>query len=143
MTLTKACCGWFAVLALTVPLAGCGGGDGGPPFDVGVVVNGQPFGSRAIPGATTNVAIDVGESVELDATEPVVWAFSIGNSPLFVSGTTVITNGVAIMQTDLSPSRVIIETGVDGPLLLPIFVTLTATSTIDAAQVATVLLQIG
>jgi hypothetical protein len=134
----------FAALALTLSLAGCGGGgDSGVLFDVGVLVNGQPLPSRALPGAVTDVDLGVGQSVELDATEPVVWTFTIGNSPLFASGTTVITNGVAIMQTDLSPSRVVIDTGIAGPLLLPIEVTLTATSTIDAAQVATVFLQIG
>jgi hypothetical protein len=139
-------CALFAALAFTLPLAGCGGGggdSGAVTLDVGVLVNGQPSGDHVFPGAITHVAIGVGQSVELDASEPVIWAFSIGDSPLFTSGTTVIFNGVAIMQTDLSPSRVVIDTGVDGPLLLPIVITLTATSTIDAAQVATVDLQIG
>jgi hypothetical protein len=135
---------WFAVLALALPLAGCGGGgDSGVAFDIGVLVNGQPFPNQIIPGPATTVGIGVGQSVELDATEPVVWAFSIGNSPLFLSGTTVISNGVAIMQTDLSPSRVVVDTAVAGPLVLPLVITLTATSTIDSAQVATVFLQIG
>jgi hypothetical protein len=144
----------FAALALTLPLAGCGGGGGdsgvvgvsginGVAFDIGVLLNGQPFANDIVPGATTTVAMAPGQSVELDASEPVVWAFSINNSPLFTSGTTVISNGLAIMQTDLTPSRVAIDTAVVGPLLLPIVITLTATSTFDAAEVATVFLQIG
>jgi hypothetical protein len=153
----QAGCALFAALALTLPLAGCGGGGGdsgvvgvssinginGVAFDIGVNVNGQPFPNEIFPGAPTTVALAPGQSVELDASEPVVWAFSINNSPLFTSGTTVISNGLAIMQTDLTPSRVAIDTAVVGPLLLPIVITLTATSTFDAAEVATVFLQIG
>lgn len=132
-----------ALLAIgfAVVLTACGGGDGVVPLQIGVVVAGQPQPAVA-PGPPVSLAILAGQSIELDANEPVEWAFSVNGSPLFSSGTTVIIQGVTITQTDLSPSRVVLDTSFTGPTQLPIFVTLTATSTIDLAQVATVDLEI-
>lgn len=127
-----------AAFALVAGLAGCGGGDGGPvPLQVGVVIAGQQQ-PAVFPGQAVNLSILAGQSIELDANEPVQWAFSVNDSPLFASGTTVVVQGVTITQSDLSPSRVVLDTTFTGPTQLPIFVTLTATSTIDLAQVATV-----
>jgi hypothetical protein len=115
-------------------LAGCGGGGSDASLSLGVVVSGQP---RA-----PVIVIAPGQSVELDASEPVFWSFSVNGSPLFGSGTTVIVQGLAITQSDLSESRVVLDTFLSGPTQVPVFVTLTATSTIDAALVAVVTLQI-
>lgn len=131
-------------LAAAAALAGCGGGgDGGAPLvlDLGVVVEGQAR-PAIVAGQPATIAMLAGQSIELDANEPVEWAFSVNGSPLFASGTTVIVQGLAITQTDLSPSRVVIDTSLSGPTQLPVFVSLTATSTIDAAEVASVVLQI-
>jgi hypothetical protein len=123
-------------------LGGCGGGgDAGPPavFDISAVVGGHPFAPGPIfPGQPVDLSIPAGQSIELDATEPVQWAFMIGNSPVFLSGVTVVTGGISITQTALSPSRVVIDTAIVAPAITPVVITLTATSTIDAAQVATV-----
>lgn len=142
---------FFALAAiLAVAVAGCGGGgdNGGGyssssrGFDVGAVVNGQPYPTLFYPGQTGSISILVGQSIELDATEPVVWGFSVNGSPLFGSGTTVIYQGVSVTQSFLNPSRVVIDTTLVGPAVLPVFITLSATSTIDAAQVAVVNLQV-
>lgn len=133
----------LAVATLAAVLAGCGGGDGGveSSLQLGVIVEGQPR-PAILPGQAVNLSILAGQSLELDANEPVQWAFSVNGSPLFASGTTVIVQGVTITQLDLSPSRVVLDTTFTGPTQLPIFVTLTATSTIDLADVATVNLAI-
>jgi hypothetical protein len=128
----------LAVIAAALGLAACGGGGDEPvPLQIGVLVAGQPQ-PAIYPGQPVSLSILAGQSIELDANEPVQWAFSVNDSPLFASGTTVIVQGVTITQSDLSPSRVVLDTTFTGPTQLPIFVTLTATSTIDLAQVATV-----
>jgi hypothetical protein len=138
----------WLVLALSASLAvaGCGGGGDSSSstrvFDVGAVVNGQPFPTLFYAGQQGDVSILVGQSIELEATEPVVWGFSVNGSPLFGSGTTVFYQGVSVTQSFLSPSRVVIDTALVGPAVLPIFITLSATSTFDAAQVAVVNLQV-
>lgn len=129
-----------AIATLAFALAGCGGGgDAGPPaaFDVTAIVGGQPQ-PVIVPGAPVNIAMQAGQSIELDANEPVEWLFTVGGSPLFASGITVVSGGISITQTALSPSRVAIDTAIVSPVITPLAVTLTATSTIDAAQVATV-----
>ena len=140
----------FLALAASLALAGCGGGGdygGDYPssnrvFDVGAIVNGQTYPTVFHPGQPGAISILVGQSIELDATEPVVWGFSVNGSPLFGSGTTVFYQGVSVTQSFLNPSRVVIDTALVGPAVLPIFITLSATSTIDAAQVAVVNLQV-
>lgn len=132
----------LGAVAVTLGLAACGGGgDERVQLQLGVLVAGQPQ-PAIFPGQPVNLSILAGQSIELDANEPVQWAFSVNGSPLFASGTTVIVQGVTIAQSDLSPSRVVLDTTFTGPTQLPIFVTLTATSTIDLAQVATVNLAI-
>ena len=135
--LTKA----LLAIAITAGLAACGGGGDVAQLQVGVYVAGQAQPAIA-PGQPVTLAMLAGQSIELDANEPVQWAFSVNGSPLFGSGTTVVVQGVTITQTDLSDSRVVLDTSFTGPTQLPIYVTLTATSTIDLAQVATVYLEI-
>ena len=119
--------GWPVLLALaaTLAMAGCGGGgddaSSNRVFDVGAVVNGQPFPTLFYPGQPGSISILVGQSIELDATEPVVWSFSVNGSPLFRSGTTVIYQGVSVTQSFINASRVVIDTALVGPALLPVF----------------------
>lgn len=125
-------------------LAGCGGGGGdggGPSFDVGVIVQGQPQ-APVFAGQPANIVMLAGQSIELDASEPADWFFTVNGSPLFGSGTTVIVQGLVITQSALSPSRVVIDTTLNGPTSLPIFVNLSAASTFDSALVASVTLEI-
>jgi len=126
-------------IALAVGLAGCGGGgDSGAAFNLNAIVGGQPYPQQFVPGAPANLQIQAGQSIELDATEPVDWVFTIGDSPVFTSGTTAVIGGISITETALTPSRAAIDTAVVAPAITPVTITLTATSTIDAAQVAVV-----
>jgi hypothetical protein len=128
-------------LALTLGLAGCGGGDvvvdGGPLLNVGVTVGTTAFDPVGT-GQVLDVVAAVGQPITFDANERVVWNFAVNGSPLFSSGTTVVVGGVRIDQVQIDPSRVVLDSGFVGPALLPIDVVLTATSTFDAAQVATI-----
>lgn len=141
--------GIAVAVGCTLALAGCGGGGGdeanvvvqGPALQVGVVAGTTTYAPVAT-SQVLDVAAPVGQSVVLDANEPVVWSFSVNGSPLFENGTTVDVGGVAITQAQFSASRVVLESSFYGPALLPIEVLLTATSTIDNAQVATIRLQL-
>lgn len=129
----------LAVCTCALLLSACGGG-GTESVSLGVnaIVAGQPLGTAFVPGVVGTIDLTAGQSIELDASEPVDWAFAVGGSPLFGNGTTVYYNGLAITETAVSPSRVVLETAVTGPYVSPVTITMTATSTIDAAQVATV-----
>lgn len=131
---------WAGTLLIGMALAGCGGGgdSGSSVLSVGVVAGNTVY-SPSFPGQVIDVAARVGQSVQFDANESVIWNFSVNGSPLFVSGSIVDLGGVTITQTQISPSRVVLQSAFDGgPAVLPISVLLTATATIDAAQVATV-----
>jgi hypothetical protein len=128
----------LGILVLALGLSSCGGGGSNSVTSLGlsVFVEGQPVGGPVVPDQLVRVAMLAGQSVELDANEPVEWTFTIGNSPLFGNGTTVFVAGLAITETAVSPSRVVIDTAASGPFPAPVILNLTATSTIDAAQVA-------
>ena len=128
----------LGVLMVALGLSACGGGgsDSAVSLGLSVIVQGQPVGGLIVPGQLVRVSMLAGQSVELDANEPVEWTFTIGNSPLFGNRTTVFLAGLAITETAVSPSRVVIDTTASGPFPASVIVNLTATSTIDAAQVA-------
>jgi hypothetical protein len=135
----------LAILVAALGLASCGGGGGDSTSSLGlnVIVAGQPVGGPVVPDQLVRIALVAGQSVELDANEPVDWTFTIANSPLFGNGTTVFIGGLAITETAVSPSRVVIDTAASGPYPSPVILNLSATSTIDAAQVAFVDLAIN
>ena len=128
----------LAVSGAALVLAACGGGGDSVNLGLNAIVGGQPVTGVFVPGNVGTVNMLAGQSIELDANEPVYWTFSIGSSPLFSNGTTVFYNGLAITQTALGPSRVVLDTAIVGPFLPPVVITFTAVSTIDAAEVATV-----
>lgn len=122
-------------------LAGCGGGgdtSNNVTLGINAVVGGQAAGPVFVPGTVGTMDITAGQTIQLDANEPVEWAFSVDGSPLFSSGTTVYYGGLAITESAASPSRVVLDTAVTGPYASPINVVMTATSTMDATEVATV-----
>jgi hypothetical protein len=126
-------------LAATLLLSACGGGDPTVLFDIGIVVAGQPVSGVVVqPGAAQNISISAGQSIELDASEPVQWTLMVGGTAVTGSGTTVSYQGVNITVTALSASRIALDTYAPFPLSVAVPITLTATSTIDSAQVATV-----
>lgn len=130
----------LAMCGSALALAGCGGGGGDTAVNLGInaVVGGQAVNTVFIPGTVGRIDMNAGQAIELDATEPVAWAFSVDGSPLFGNGTTVYYNGLAITETAVSPSRIVLETAVTGAYVSPVVINMAATSTIDAAQVATV-----
>jgi len=128
----------FALAASTLLLAACGGGADNVTLGISAVVAGQPLTTSFVPGTPGTIDLVAGQSIELDATEPVDWAFSVDGSPLFGNGTTVYYGGLAITETAVSASRVVIDTAVTGPYVSPVVIGMSATSTFDAAQVASI-----
>lgn len=133
-----------AAVAGALALAGCGGGgsaDGSEEpaasLQVGVVAGTTTY-APVLQGQAVDVSANVGQSIVFDANEPVVWRFSANGSPLFADGTTVDLGGVALTESQVSASQVVFDSSFYGPALVPIDVLLTATSTIDNAQVATI-----
>lgn len=128
-----------ASVAALLSLSACGGGgDGGVTFDVGVVVAGQPVNGVAIqPGGTQTITISAGQSIELDASESVIWTLEVGGSAV-TGNSSAYYQGVTITETALSPSRIALDTSSAYFLQAPVPITLTAVSTFDSAQVATV-----
>lgn len=135
-------------LTLALGLAGCGGGGeyeyggGGAQLHVGVTVGSTSY-APVVTGQVLDVYAAVGQSITFDANEPVDWYFAVNGSPLFVSGTTVVVGGVSITQVQIDPSRTVLDSAFAGQTaLLPVDVLLTATSTYDAAEVATIRLRL-
>ena len=130
-----------AALAALLTLSACGGGgdSGGVTFDIGVVVAGQPVsGVVIVPGRTQNLTISAGQSLELDASEPVLWTLEVAGTAVTGSGTTVYYRGLSVTETALSSSRIVLDTSAAYLLAASVPITLTATSTFDSALVATV-----
>lgn len=134
---------WVAVasLAAALILSSCGGGgDAGPygNFNIGVTVGGLFVGDTSVaPGGSLDLAIHVGQSVRLDAGEPVVWTMYVGGSAIS-GGIQVYYAGADIMASTLNSSTVALDTYATYQLQSSIPMTLVATSTYDSVQVATV-----
>lgn len=122
---------------LSLSACGGGGGDGGVTFDVGIVVDGQR-GGAVQSGSVQNITISAGQSIELDASEPVEWILEVGGSVVTGSNATVYYRGVTITETTLSSSRIALDTSAAFFLSSPVPIRLTAISTFDSAEVATV-----
>lgn len=129
-----------ASLAALLSLSACGGGgDSGVTFDIGVVVAGHPVSGVVIqPGGVQTITISADQSIELNANESVVWTLEVGGSAVTGSNASVYYQGVTITETALSPSRIALDTSSAFFLPSPVPITLTAVSTFDSAQVATI-----
>ena len=136
---------WLAVLASAAALAGCGGGfivGDGFFLSINGFIDGRSIGDPIRSGTTVSVAISPGQSAQFDANEPADWRFSVNGGPFTPAGTAQAIAGLTINVRTLGPSAVAVDTALAGPVVLPVVVTLVATSTRDAAQVATVQLQV-
>ena len=131
-----------AALATLLALSACGGGDDGTvvPITIGVLIGGQPAsGVEVQPGGAQRVYMPAGQSLELDAQEPVRWTLYVGGSAFATgNGTAVYYAGVDIAVTALSSSRIALDTSAQYRLPASVPITLTATSTYDSAVVARV-----
>ena len=129
----------LALLAAAAGLSACGGGsDAFVTLDVGIQVGGVVVSSPpAYSGGHRSITMYAGQSIQLDANEPVYWTLRVGGSSV-VGSVTVVYAGLAITQTAISDSRVIVNTSSRFGLASSVPMTLIATSTIDSAQVATV-----
>lgn len=130
-----------ASLAAALVLSACGGGGNAGPsgnFNIGVTVGGLFMGDTSVaPGGSTDLAIHVGQTVRLDAGEPVVWTLYVGGSAIS-GGVQMYYAGADITATTVNSSAVVLDTYATYPLQYSIPMTLVATSTYDSVQVATV-----
>ena len=133
--------GVMAALASALVLSACGGGGEirtSGDFVVDVVVGGQFVSETPVaPGGAINVVIRAGQSLKLDAGEPVVWTLFVGGSAVNANGVLVHYAGADIAATTLSSSAIVVDTGAEFRLQSPVPFTLVATSTYDSAQVVT------
>lgn len=133
--------GMVAACAAAWSLSACGGGgyaDSAGNFNIGVTVGGQFVSDTPVAsGGSLSLAVYAGQSVILDAGEPVVWTLYVDGSA-FSGDARVYYAGADIWATPLSRSRIAVDTAAEFSLLAAVPITLVATSTYDAAQVATV-----
>ena len=141
--------GQLASLVLASALAACGGGfvyvDGngsGVAFSVNGFLDGRSFGTPVRGGESTTVSIQVGQSIEFEASGPASWRFSLNGGPFLAAGTTATTGGLSVTVSTVSTSRVRVTTTLSGAAPLPANVTLSATSGSDNREIATVQLQV-
>ena len=141
--------GQLASLVLASALAGCGGGfvyvDGsgsGVAFSVNGFLDGRSFGHPVRGGESATVSIQVGQSIEFEASGPASWRFSLNGGPFLAAGNTASVAGLSVTVVEVSASRVRVTTLLSGAAPLPAIVTLSATSDIDDREIATVQLQV-
>lgn len=141
--------GKLAPLILASALAGCGGGfvyvDGsgsGVAFSVNGFLDGRSFGHPARAGESTTVSIQAGQSIEFEASGPASWRFSLNGGPFLPAGNTATTAGLSVTVVPVSASRIRVTTMLSGAAPLPSDVTLSATSSNDDREIATVQLQV-
>jgi len=128
--------GALSTMCVLLTLAACGGGGSESNLEIGVVVAGQPVAGGTIqPGATRTITISAGQSLELDANEPVDWTLEVGGTAI-TGNSTVYYGGVSFTVTSVSSSRIVLDTTAPYPLAAPVSVSLTAVSSIDSAVVA-------
>ena len=128
------------VIASASLLTACGGGDdsGAASVNIGVFVAGQPQRDLIVgQGGSTNLALFAGDSVILEAREPVIWTLFVGGAAVG-TGLDVFYAGLNLTATRLDAYTVALDTFADFPLAAPVAVTMVATSSFDSALVARV-----
>ena len=138
-------CGRALAAAVTIAgvllLTACGGGggdSGAASINIGVVVGGQPQPDLVVgQGGSTNLTLFAGDSVILEAHEPVIWTLFVGGAAVG-TGVEVFYAGLNLTATKLDAYTVALKTFADFPLAGPVAVTMVATSPFDSALVARV-----
>jgi hypothetical protein len=135
----------LASMSAALILTACGGGGDSDSsedfiFTVDVMLGGQVLVNDALlaPGGSLDVVIQAGQSVTVDAGEPVVWTLLVGGNAISLDNTDVHFAGADIGATTLSASAIALDIFTDFQLPVPVSVTLLATSTFDSAQLATI-----
>ncbi|WP_427913167.1 hypothetical protein ACPWT1_21510 [Ramlibacter sp. MMS24-I3-19] len=140
----------LASLLLASALAACGGGsssggggavylgnNGGVAFSINGFLDGRPIGDLGT-DETTVVTIQLGQSVDLEASSAATWRFSVNGGPVLEAGNTATADGTSVTVLPVSPSRVRVTTAPSGAATMPVTLTLTAISTIDSREILTV-----
>ena len=133
-----------AALLLSACGGGGSGGNGRPSrsSSIGVTIGGQPGNYIPIsPGGALALTLRAGQSVSLDAGEPVVWNMYIGSTQV-TYGAQVVYSGVTFDTANLNAYVVAIYTYAPFLLRETVNVTMVATSTYDSVQIATVYLSV-
>jgi hypothetical protein len=135
----------LASLSAALILTACGGGGDSDSsedfgFTVDVTMGGQVLFNDVVvaPGGSLDVVIRAGQSMTVDAGEPVIWTLLVGGNAIPLDGTDVHFAGADIGATTLSPFAIALDIFADFQLPAPVSVTLIATSTFDSAQVVTI-----
>ena len=125
--------------ALLLTACGGGGGDSGPAnINIGVLVAGQARPDLVVgQGGSTNLALFAGDSVILEAREPVTWTLFVGGAAVG-TGVEVFYAGLNLTARRLDAFTVALDTFARFPLAGPVAVTMEATSSFDSALVARV-----
>ena len=130
-----------AFVASALLMTACGGGgdeSGSASVNIGVLVGGQPRPDLVVgQGGSTNLALFAGDSVILEAREPVIWTLFVGGAAVG-TGVEVFYAGLNLTATRLNAFTVALDTFAAFPLAAPVGVTMVATSNFDSAVVAKV-----
>ncbi len=128
-------------IASALLITACGGGgddSGSASVSIGVLVAGQTQPDLVVgQGGSTNLALFAGDSVILEAREPVIWTLYVGGAAVG-TGVEVFYAGLNLTATKLDAFTVQLDTFAAFPLATPVAVTMEATSPFDSAVVATV-----
>ena len=101
-------------------------------------MGGQYLGATPVaPGGSVRVVVRAGQSLRVDAGEPVVWTLFVGGSAVNADGVQVRYAGADIAATVVSSTAIQVDTYAAFFLENSIPFTLVATSTYDSAQVVT------
>ena len=124
--------------ALLLTACGGGGDSGAASINIGVSVAGQPQRDLIVgQGGSTSLALFAGDSVILEAREPVSWTLFVGGVAVG-TGVEVFYAGLNLTATRLDAYAAALNTFAAFPLAGPVAVTMVATSTFDSAPVARV-----
>ena len=124
--------------ALLLTACGGGGDNGSASINIGVSVAGQPQRDLIVgQGGSTSLALFAGDSVILEAREPVSWTLFVGGAAVG-TGVEVFYAGLNLTATRLDAYTAALNTFAAFPLAGPVAVTMVATSTFDSAPVARV-----
>ena len=126
------------VVPIDTALPASATGSGAASVNIGVFVAGQPQRDLIVgQGGSTNLALFAGDSVILEAREPVIWTLFVGGAAVG-TGLEVFYAGLNLTATRLDAYTVALDTFADFPLAAPVAVTMVATSSFDSALVARV-----